>query len=117
MSGGGSDNSIGSARTGAGVRLPPHPPLFLFVIFSGQLRVSIDFNVVNIANPTIERELHFNAANLQWNITAYALTFGGFLLLGGRMVDLFGKRRLFVIGIVAFAGASLCAGISHTTGE
>jgi len=117
MSGGGSDNSIGLARTVDGEGLSRYPRLLLFVMCSAQLVLSIDFNVVNIANPTIERELHFNAANLQWNITAYALTFGGFLLLGGRMVDLFGKRRLFVIGIVAFAATSLCAGTSHTMGE
>ncbi|HEY5273319.1 MAG TPA: MFS transporter [Acidimicrobiales bacterium] len=84
---------------------------------AAQLILSIDFNIVNIANATIERQLHFNAGNLQWTVSAYALTYGGFLLLGGRLVDLLGQRRLFILGIAAFALTSLCAGCSQNAAE
>jgi EmrB/QacA subfamily drug resistance transporter len=84
---------------------------------AAQLILSIDFNIVNIANATIERDLHFNAGNLQWTVSAYALTYGGFLLLGGRLVDLLGQRRLFIVGIAGFALTSLCAGCSQNATE
>jgi EmrB/QacA subfamily drug resistance transporter len=91
--------------------------LLLAIMCSAQLVLAIDFNVVNIANASIERALHFNSGNLQWTITAYALTFGGFLLLGGRMADLFGRRRLFMWGVIGFALTSLCAGCSQNSTE
>jgi EmrB/QacA subfamily drug resistance transporter len=91
--------------------------LLLAIMCSAQLVLAIDINVVIIANATIERALHFNSGNLQWTITAYALTFGGFLLLGGRMADLFGRRRLFMWGVIGFAVTSLCAGCSQNTTE
>src|SRR6204780_4809816 len=91
--------------------------LLLAIMCSAQLVLAIDFNVVNIANASIERALHFNSGNLQWTITAYALTFGGFLLLGGRMADLFGRRRLFMWGVIGFAFTSLCAGASQNSTE
>src|SRR5665213_2969535 len=98
-------------------RGPRFGGLLLAIMCSAQLVLAIDINVVNIANATIERALHFNAANLQWTITAYALTFGGFLLLGGRMADLFGRRRLFIAGLAGFAITSLGAGSSQNTVE
>jgi len=98
-------------------RGPRFGGLLLAIMCSAQLVLAIDINVVNIANATIERALHFNSGNLQWTITAYALTFGGFLLLGGRMADLFGRRRLFMWGVIGFAVTSLCAGCSQNPTE
>jgi EmrB/QacA subfamily drug resistance transporter len=71
-----------------------------------------DLAIVNVALPTIGRELHFSESNLQWVVTAYGLTFGGFLLLGGRAADLLGRRRIFMIGLVVFTLASLACGLS-----
>jgi EmrB/QacA subfamily drug resistance transporter len=69
-----------------------------------------DLAIVNVALPTIGRALHFSEANLQWVVTAYGLTFGGFLLLGGRAADLLGRRRIFTLGLVVFTASSLgCA--------
>ena len=67
----------------------------------------VDLAIVNVALPTIGRELHFSETNLQWVVTAYALTFGGFLLLGGRAADLLGRRRIMMIGLAIFTAASL----------
>src|SRR6266704_1762700 len=70
----------------------------------------VDLTIVNVALPTIGRKLHFAEANLQWVVTAYGLTFGGFLLLGGRAADLLGRRRILMAGLTIFAAASLgCA--------
>ena len=74
------------------------------------LITTIDLTIVNVSLPTIGRELHFSATNLQWVVTAYALTFGGFLLLGGRFADLLGRRRILMAGLGLFTAASLgCA--------
>jgi EmrB/QacA subfamily drug resistance transporter len=71
---------------------------------------TIDLTIVNVSLPTIGRDLHFSATNLQWLVTAYALTFGGFLLLGGRAADLLGRRRVLMLGLGVFTAASLgCA--------
>ena len=67
----------------------------------------VDLTIVNVALPTIGRALHFSESNLQWIVTAYAITFGGFLLLGGRAADLLGRRRLFMAGLAIFTAASL----------
>jgi EmrB/QacA subfamily drug resistance transporter len=75
----------------------------------------IDLTIVNVSLPTIGRDLHFSATNLQWVVTAYALTFGGFMLLGGRAADLVGRRRILMVGLALFTGASLGAALS--TGE
>jgi EmrB/QacA subfamily drug resistance transporter len=72
----------------------------------------VDLTIVNVALPTIGRDLHFAQANLQWVVTAYGLTFGGVLLLGGRAADLLGRRRIFMLGLVVFAGASLACGLA-----
>jgi EmrB/QacA subfamily drug resistance transporter len=92
--------------------LSRHPGLALVVISCAQLMVILDATIVNVAIPTIHRALHFSSANLEWLITAYSLTFGGLLLFGGRTGDLFGKRRMFMIGIAVFAGASLLGGLA-----
>ncbi len=75
----------------------------------------IDLTIVNVSLPTIGRNLHFSATNLQWVVTAYALTFGGFMLLGGRAADLLGRRRILMVGLSLFTAASLGAALS--TGE
>src|ERR1700761_684018 len=72
----------------------------------------VDFTIVNVALPTIGRKLHFPEADLQWVVTAYGLTYAGFLLLGGRAADLLGRRRLLIAGLVIFTGASLGAGLA-----
>lgn len=75
--------------------------------------VILDVTVVNVALPSLARELHFSANNLQWVITAYSITFGGFLLLGGRTADLFGRRRIFMTSVFFFAVASLLGGLAQ----
>jgi EmrB/QacA subfamily drug resistance transporter len=82
------------------------------VIAAAQLMVMLDLTIVNIALPSIGRDLHFSAANLTWTIDAYVLVFGGMLLLGGRSGDLFGRRRMFVTGILLFTLASLAGGLA-----
>ena len=72
----------------------------------------VDLTIVNVALPTIGRKLHFSESNLQWVVTAYALTFGGFLLLGGRAADLLGRRRLFMTGLALFTAASLACALA-----
>jgi MFS family permease len=76
----------------------------------------IDLTIVNVALPTIGRKLHFSESNLQWVVTAYGLTFGGFLLLGGRAADLLGRRRIMMIGLALFTAASLGAGLAASDG-
>jgi EmrB/QacA subfamily drug resistance transporter len=74
----------------------------------------VDLAIVNVALPTIGRKLHFSETNLQWVVTAYALTFGGFLLLGGRAADLLGRRRIMMIGLAIFTAASLACALATT---
>ncbi len=74
----------------------------------------VDLTIVNVALPTIGRKLHFPESDLQWVVTAYALTFGGFLLLGGRAADLLGRRRLFMAGLAIFTAASLACALATT---
>src|SRR5438094_30299 len=76
----------------------------------------LDVSIVNVALPTIAEKLHFSRANLQWVVTAYALTFGGFLLLGGRVADLLGRRRVFMVGVALFTAASLACGLASSEG-
>ncbi len=79
--------------------------------------VVLDIAIVNVALPSIGRELHFSEANLQWVISAYAIAFGGFLLLGGRLADLWGRRRMFMGGVILFSFASLMSGLSWSEGS
>src|SRR5580692_3386883 len=87
--------------------------LAMTVICAAQFVLQLDFSIVNVALPTIQRELHMAAAQLQWIVTGYALTFGSLLLAGGRLADLLGRRRLLAAGLVWFAVASLVAGLSE----
>src|SRR5213080_4862127 len=77
-----------------------------------QFMVVLDIAIVNVALPSIKVDLGFSQENLQWVISAYALVFGGFLLLGGRAADLLGRKRLFLVGLVVFTLASLFAGLA-----
>lgn len=86
--------------------------LALALLCAAQFMVVLDFSIVNIALPSMQRDLGLSTPNLQWIVSAYSLTFGGFLLLGGRMADLYGRRRLFLIGLVVFSLASLAGGLS-----
>jgi EmrB/QacA subfamily drug resistance transporter len=84
----------------------------LAAICVAQFMVVLDVAVVNVALPSIRSDLHFSVESLQWVLSAYAIFFGGFLLLGGRLADVLGRRRLFMIGLILFAGASLACGLS-----
>src|SRR5579859_5432346 len=76
----------------------------------------VDLTIVNVSLPTIGRDLHFSATRLQWVVTAYALTFGGFLLLGGRAADLLGRRRVLMAGLALFSTASLACALATGDG-
>ena len=93
-------------------RLAKTDKVILTIVCLAQFMVVLDISIVNVALPSIQRDLHFGAANLQWVVTAYSVTFGGLLLLGGRLADLFGRRRVFLIGLVLFTGASLLGGFA-----
>src|SRR5438874_12218024 len=81
-----------------------------------QFMLVLDIAIVNVALPSIQVDLGFSQQNLQWVISAYALVFGGFLLLGGRAADLLGRRRIFLVGLVVFTLASLACGLSSGAG-
>jgi EmrB/QacA subfamily drug resistance transporter len=84
----------------------------LAVLVAAQFMVVLDVAIVNVALPSIKTDLHFTQESLQWVITAYAIMFGGVLLLGGRMADLLGRRRLFIAGVTLFTASSLLAGFA-----
>src|SRR5829696_2010165 len=88
--------------------------LALFVLCSGSLMIVLDSTIVNVALPSIREDLGFSESSLAWVVNAYLLTFGGFLLLGGRLGDLFGHRRLFVGGLTLFTAASLACGLASS---
>src|SRR5688572_19202737 len=85
----------------------------LVLLSLAQLMVVLDSTIANIALPYIGTDLDIDQANLSWIVTGYALTFGGFLLLGGRLADLYGRRRVFMIGVLVFAAASLVGGTAQ----
>ena len=88
----------------------------LAVLGVAYLMVVLDVSIVNVALPSIQSELDFTTEDLQWVVSGYALTFGGFLLLGGRMGDLLGRRRLFMVGLALFSVSSLLCGLSVSSG-
>lgn len=90
--------------------------LVLALLAAAQFMVVLDVSIVNVMLPTVEKAFHLSVTNLQWIITAYTLTFGGFLLLGGRAADLFGRRRVFLTGTAVFALVSLLDGLSQSGG-
>jgi EmrB/QacA subfamily drug resistance transporter len=87
--------------------------LLLSLVLVGQFMVVLDASIVNVALPSIQRDLHFSTSSLQWIVNAYTLTFAGFLLLGGRAADLYGRRRLFLIGLAVFTASSLLGGLAQ----
>src|SRR5207237_348767 len=86
--------------------------LAMIVLCLGDLMIVLDTTIVNVALPSIREDLAFTETSLVWVVNAYMLTFGGFLLLGGRLGDLFGQRRIFLAGIVVFTIASLACGLA-----
>src|SRR5690242_1568018 len=92
---------------------PPHAGLALVLILMAQLMVVLDGTIANIALPYIGNDLDISQANLTWIVTGYALAFGGLLLLGGRLGDLYGRRRIFMTGLTIFAIASLLGGLAQ----
>ena len=99
---------------------PPYTPraknLALLLLAMTQFVIVIDASIVNVALPSIGRHLHFSRDDLSWVVNAYTLTFGGFLLLGGRMADLLGRRRMFMLGLVLFSLASFAGGVAQSEG-
>ncbi len=91
----------------------PRHPLQLALILVAAFMVVLDFSIVNVALPSIERELHMPPDAVQWIVTGYAISFGGLLILGGRAADLLGRRRMFVAGLIAFSLASLAGGLAQ----
>lgn len=92
----------------------PNHWLILVLVALAQFMVVLDVSIVNVALPSIQHAFHMKATTLQWIVTAYTLTFGGFLLLGGRAADLFGRRRVFLVGTVAFTLASLGCAVAQS---
>jgi EmrB/QacA subfamily drug resistance transporter len=90
--------------------------LAMALLAAAQFVVVLDASIVNVALPSIGRDLHFSQDSLSWVVNAYVLVFGGFLLLGGRLADLLGRRRLFISGLVLFAVASLAGGLAQSEG-
>src|SRR5437868_4893379 len=90
--------------------------LVLAVVGAAFFMTILDVAIVNVAIPSIQKDLHIAESTVQWVITAYAITFGGFLLLGGRMADLLGRRRIFIVGLVLFTIASLTCGLASSAG-
>jgi len=94
----------------------PHRWRILAVVATAFFMTILDVSIVNVALPSIGRDLDFSQENLQWVITAYAIAFGGFLLLGGRAADLLGRRRVFFVGVIIFTAASLVCGLAQSEG-
>ena len=90
--------------------------LALIVLCMGELMIVLDTTIVNVALPSIRESLRFTETSLVWVVNAYMLTYGGFLLLGGRLGDLYGQRRLFLAGIALFTLASVVCGVSNSQG-
>ena len=105
------------AEPAAGDQAARRKWLVLAVIVAAQFMVVLDVAIVNVALPSIRTDLHFSQESLQWVITAYAIFFGGVLLLGGRLADLLGRRRLFIVGLVIFTVSSLLDGLAWSEGS
>src|SRR5690348_5124946 len=108
---GGQPGAMTSPASGAGGH---RLGVALLVIATAQLMVVLDATIVNVALPHIQQALGFSGSGLEWVVNAYAVTFGGLLLLGGRAGDILGRRRVFVFGLLLFSGASLFGGFATT---
>src|SRR5580698_8152606 len=115
------DQGPGAATANAGVDdgtgAPLDPKRFraLGIIALAQLMVVLDASVVIIALPSAQKALHISTANRQWMLTAYTLAFAGLLLLGGRIADYFGRKRMFIVGLIGFAAASALGGVAQNS--
>jgi MFS family permease len=98
----------GQLRAAGGTR----PGVILALVCAAQFMVILDLVVVNVALPTMQRDLRLSSSDLQWVVITYGLTFGGFLLLGGRAADLLGRRSVLVAGLTMFTAGSLAAGLA-----
>ena len=96
--------------------VPVNRWFILVLVCVAQFMVVLDATIVNVALPSIQHGLHFSATSLQWVVNVYTLFFGGFLLLGGRASDLFGRQRLFMAGLAVFTIASLVNGLAGSSG-
>jgi EmrB/QacA subfamily drug resistance transporter len=92
-----------------------HKNRALLLLALAEFMIIIDASITNVALPTIGRDLHINQTDLSWVVNAYTLTFGGFLLLGGRLADLIGRRRMFAVGLAVFGAGSLLGGLSGSS--
>src|SRR3954464_859971 len=101
-----------SAAPPAGVEPDPRRWFALAAIAAAQFMVVLDIAIVNVALPSIQNDLHFSQESLQWVLTAYSIMFGGFLMLGGRVADLGGRRRVFMAGVILFSASSLLCGLA-----
>ncbi len=108
--------ALPTVPVGGAARRGHHPGAALGVIVGAQLMIVLDATIVNIALPHIQTALGFSSTSLSWVLNAYTLTFGGLLLLGGRIGDIMGRRRTFQAGIVIFSVASLLGGFSQNSG-
>src|SRR4051794_23945602 len=86
----------------------------LYVLCAGMLMIVLDVTVVNVALPSIQTDLGFSQSSLAWVVNAYLIAFGGLLLLAGRLGDLIGRRRVFLVGLAVFTAASLACGVSQS---
>src|SRR5271165_995693 len=111
---GGPAMSLRPRRAAADLTSQRGKNLALMLLAMTQFVVVIDASIVNVALPSIGAHLHFSRDDLSWVVNAYTLTFGGFLLLGGRLADLLGRRRMFMIGLVVFSLASLAGGLAQS---
>src|SRR5215510_3348645 len=84
----------------------------LFVVCMAQLMIVLDVTIVNVALPSIQHDLHFSQANLTWVVNAYLIAFGSFLLLAGRLGDLVGRKKVFLLGLALFTAASAACGFA-----
>lgn len=96
---------------------PARPGLVLLLLCVAEFMIVLDFSITNVALPDIQQDLGFSTGALQWVVSSYALAFGGFLMLGGRIGDLYGRRKLFIAGLIGFALISLVAGLAQNAGQ
>ncbi|WP_327676527.1 MFS transporter [Kitasatospora sp. NBC_00458] len=110
------DAQAGEAPAGPSAAVRRRESLIVGLACLGQFMVVLDVSIVNVALPAIRDSLHFASADLPWVVNAYTLALAGFMLLGGRAADLFGRRRMFLVGVVAFTAASVVGGLAPSAG-
>src|ERR1700680_4175821 len=107
-------SSFLATRRATSLNTPRAKNLALLLLAMTQFVIVIDASIVNVALPSIGQALNFSRTDLSWAVNAYTLTFGGFLLLGGRLADLLGRRRMFTLGLVLFSIASFAGGVAQS---